>query len=477
MMLQKLWNAIDRHVDWQQLTAPVPLAKYGEHDVVIQIVNDEAKAPLVWQFSRVLKRRRQLSDKLPLVTLDNGCTVLQLAYNSEEDAFTCHSQMRSAIEAALQLAPKRLLINNFVDRREAVRCCVYTALLLLAPLSPHKKQEVALTVAGCKNHSAKGSVAIAHANTIARRLTHLPPNVLSSSVFAELCRLFAEAYKLKITVYSKAELEAMGAGAILAVGRGSTADKPPAIIHLSYKPKLKKRVALVGKGVCFDTGGVNLKPAVHMRGMGKDMAGGATVLAAMVGLASQKYAKGVDAWIALVENDIGPSAYRPDEVITALNGKRIEVIHTDAEGRMILADTLTLASRQNPDTLISYATLTGTMHVALAERMSGFFATDATLREACLLAAEQSGERLCYFPMPADYKKGLKSEVADIKQCSEKGEADHILAALFLREFIEGKSQWAHLDLSAVACPGGLGALSGPLTGFGVAWTMALLSK
>ena len=250
------------------------------------------------------------------------------------------------------------------------------------------------------------------------------------------------------------------------------------LARLRYEPKgAKRRVALVGKGVCYDTGGVNVKPARHMRGMGADMCGAAAVLAATTAAARMRLPVAVDGWLALAENSIGPDAYRPDEVTTAANGKRIEIVHTDAEGRMILADALTFASREKPDALITFATLTGTMCVALGERMSGFFADDPKWRARALAAAEETGERLAWFPAPRDYAEALKSDIADIKQCAEDGTADHIMAVLFLREFIAGKIPWTHLDLSAATLKEGLGAVPGTVTGFGAAWALALLKK
>ena len=207
------------------------------------------------------------------------------------------------------------------------------------------------------------------------------------------------------------------------------------------------------------------------------MCGAAAALAAVIGAARMKLPVAVDAWLALAENSIGPNAYRPDEVATAANGKRIEIVHTDAEGRMVLADALTFASREKPDALISFATLTGTMCVALGERMSGFFADDEKWRARALAAAEESGERLVWFPAPEDYAAALKSDVADIKQCGEDGAADHIMAVLFLREFIAGKIPWTHLDLSAATLKGGLGAAPSTVTGFGAAWGFGALAR
>ena len=167
---------------------------------------------------------------------------------------------------------------------------------------------------------------------------------------------------------------------------------------------------------------------------------------------------------------------KQNEVVTALNGTTIEIVHTDAEGRMVLSDTLTLAGRQKPDVMIDFATLTGSMHVALGSRYSGIFVTSEALARDALVAGVSSGERVCVFPMDEDYDSVLDSAVADVKQCTLDGEADHILAARLLQRFTE-KRPWIHVDLSAHGCKGGLGAVGTDCTGFGVGWGVALLRK
>ncbi|MEN6586256.1 MAG: leucyl aminopeptidase family protein, partial [Sulfuricella sp.] len=174
---------------------------------------------------------------------------------------------------------------------------------------------------------------------------------------------------------------------------------------------------------------------------------------------------------------ISPQAYRQNEGVSALNGPTLEVVHTDAEGRMVLADTLTLASRAKPDFMLDFATLTGSMATALGARYSGIFCNREKLLAAALAAGKSSGERVNAFPLDSDYEEGLDSQIADIKQCTMEGEADHILAARFLMRFIENDTPWLHMDLSASNCKGGLGAVASDVTGFGVAWGLALLSS
>ena len=458
--------------NWRRLAKP-PV--YSQYDAVLQIAGKaDNKAPHNELINTVLTRR-QNKGSVVLATLPEGTTISRCCYDVSKDSFSLLETLRKALTPLLALSPKTLLLD--VRLPEVAATVLYATLVGAARLPGKKNNPPKISLAAAKADKDKALVianTVASTNTLARALTQLPPNTLTPDAFVRTAKKLASEDGLEATVYTAAKLKQLAAGAILAVGQAATT--PPAIVHLRYRPRATKRVTLVGKGICFDTGGVNVKPASYMRGMTKDMAGAAVALASVVGAARLKLPVGVDAWLALAENSVGPAAYRPDEIITALNGKRIEIVHTDAEGRMVLADTLTLASKKKSDLIISYATLTGTMHVALAERMSGFFCEAPAWRNRALAAAAVTGERLCHFPMPEDYKARLKSDIADIKQCAEKGEADHILAALFLRDFINTEQPaWCHLDLSSAACEGGLAAAPGPVTGFGVAWTLSLL--
>ena len=184
----------------------------------------------------------------------------------------------------------------------------------------------------------------------------------------------------------------------------------------------------------------------------------------------------IDCWLALAQNLISPRAYKQNDIVTALNGTTIEVVHTDAEGRMVLSDTLTLAAREKPDLIVDFATLTGSMHVALGDRYSGIFASSDDIAREALAAASASGERIAVFPMDDDYDEALESPVADVKQCTLEGDADHILAARLLKRFTEDRP-WIHMDLSGASCKGGLGAVASDVTGFGVAWGYTLLQS
>jgi leucyl aminopeptidase len=213
-----------------------------------------------------------------------------------------------------------------------------------------------------------------------------------------------------------------------------------------------------------------------MQGMHEDMNGSAVALGILLAATRAALPVNIDCWLAIAQNHISPRAYKQNDVITALNGSTVEIIHTDAEGRMVLADTLTLAAKQKPDVMMDFATLTGSMHTALGSHYSGIFSNQEDLLQKALIAGKSSGERIWAFPMEADYDTELESKIADIKQCTLEGEVDHILAARFLNRFV-GDIPWLHMDLSASSNKGGLGAVGSDVTGFGVAWGVEMLGN
>jgi leucyl aminopeptidase len=206
------------------------------------------------------------------------------------------------------------------------------------------------------------------------------------------------------------------------------------------------------------------------------MNGSAVALGILLAATRLKLPVHLEVWLAIAQNHLSPEAYTQNEVVTALNGTTIEIVHTDAEGRMVLADTLALAAREQPVALLDFATLTGSMAVALGDRMSGVIGNREGLLAKAAEAARISGERVVAFPMPEDYDEALDSPVADVKQCTLDSEADHILAARFLSRFV-GDAPWLHMDLSASRCKGGLGAVGSDITGFGVAWGLEMLER
>lgn len=448
---------------------------------------------------------------LPEATLAGGGLIRWLALDLDAAAFLRQQQLRQALSGLLAEQPARLDIvfhgsAGFVAgaMSDAAYVAAVNRMALpkavavekpaksISAAKPAKFPEVRLWVGGRDQAFLKASLASAlakaQANTLTRALCVLPPNQLTPGSFRALIPSQIKGLGIQCDTYDVAQLKKMKAGAFLAVAQGSP-EQDAAIVHLSYVPKIKPvkrnpkekaalapmpRVALVGKGICFDTGGHNLKPARYMAGMHEDMAGAAVALSVIQAAARLQLPVRIDAWLALSRNDIGPGAYRQGDVVTALNGNTIEIVHTDAEGRMVLADTLTLAAANKPDVVLDFATLTGSMTTALGNRISGFFSTQRQLGERLEAAGAAAGERLMPFVMPDDYDSALESQVADIKQCTLDGEADHILAARFLNLFV-GNVAWMHLDLSAATCKGGLGGVGTDTTGFGATLTIEFL--
>lgn len=320
-------------------------------------------------------------------------------------------------------------------------------------------------------------LAEAEGNNLARGLTALPPNKLNAASYVALLRELAKENGWQFKKYSVRELEKMGAGAFLAVAQGN-ADESAAIVRLRYRPKTKTArplVSLVGKGIVFDTGGTNLKPFSSMLDMHIDMGGSAVAVANLLTITRLKRPEAVDCWHAITENRIGPTAYKSQDVVTAMNGKTIQIIHTDAEGRMALADALALACKEKPKLIIDFATLTGACMNAVTTRYSGVFTNRARWHPVLKRAGRDSGERVWPFPIGGEFLDDLKSETADLKQCAPEGTGDHILAASFLNEFVDEKIPWVHVDMSACKHKGGLAHVPTDITGFGIRYAMNLL--
>ncbi len=294
--------------------------------------------------------------------------------------------------------------------------------------------------------AAQGEI-FARAAMFARDLVNEPPSHLNPQVLAgKASRLGG---RVRAKVYDAKTLERMGMGALAGVGRGSS--HPPVFIHLHYQgSKPKARVALVGKGVTFDSGGLSLKGAEHMETMKCDMAGAATVMAVIQAADQMKLPLTIEAYIPAAENMPGPDAVKPGDVLKALNGRTIEVLNTDAEGRLILADALAYSLKDKPDHVIDFATLTGAVVVALGTGVTGVMGTDQELVQALIAAGETAGEPMWQLPLVKDYQDQLKSKVADYKNIGGRREAGSILGGLFLKEFT-GAASWAHLDIAGTA--------------------------
>lgn len=296
----------------------------------------------------------------------------------------------------------------------------------------------------------------ADAIAVAKDLVNTPANHMYPEVLANEARTIATKSGLAVEIWDTKRLTKEKCGGILAVGQGSF--REPRLVKLSYRPKgATKSIALVGKGITFDTGGLSLKPAEAMVGMKYDMTGAATVLAAISAIAKLRLKVNVTAFMCLAENMPGPKATRPNDVITARNGKTIEVLNTDAEGRLVLADGLSLASEMQPDLIVDVATLTGAATIALGNRYTGAMGQDEAVMK--LLDAAALNEELVWgMPMPRELRDLLDSDIADIANVKIGNRAGGMLiGAIFLREFIGQNKKtkepipWVHLDIAGTA--------------------------
>jgi leucyl aminopeptidase len=290
---------------------------------------------------------------------------------------------------------------------------------------------------------------IAQAVTWARDLINEPAAAKSPADVANLAKVVARASGLKVKVFAGEQLVRERMGGVLGVGNGS--DRPPRFLRLEYSPpRPRGTVAFVGKGVVFDSGGLSLKTAGGMETMKTDMSGAAAVIAAMSTLRDLEVKARVIGYVPLVENMPSGAAMRPGDVLTMRNGKTVEVLNTDAEGRLILADALSLASEEGADAIIDLATLTGAVTMALGDKIAGVMGSDDGWVEQVQEAAQRAGERMWHLPLPDDYRRNLDSEIADLRNISSGGGAGTLTAGLFLKEFT-GDAPWAHLDIAGTA--------------------------
>lgn len=310
---------------------------------------------------------------------------------------------------------------------------------------------------------------VADGVALARDLVNTPGGELTPAMLAIAAKEIAEAENLKITIMKEKDIAHAGLGGLLGVNRGST--HPPRFIQLSYEPpKPRGSLALVGKGITFDSGGLSIKTADGMMTMKDDMGGAAAILGAFSVISSVAPACRVHGYIPATDNMPGPDATRPGDVLKIRNGKTVEVLNTDAEGRLVLADALSLASEGQPDAILDLATLTGAVEIALGSRIAGLMGNKESWTAQVRGAAERAGERVWELPLPPDYRKALDSDVADLRNISKTRGAGSITAGLFLQEFVGAGIPWAHLDIAGTAWSsnGVEGELTAGATGWGV---------
>lgn len=286
-----------------------------------------------------------------------------------------------------------------------------------------------------------------------RDLANEPPNILTPTEMANRAKNMAKETGLKCEILDEAKMIKMGMGSLMSVSIGS--EQPAKMIVLKYTPekstaKKGEMLALVGKGITFDTGGISIKPAEGMDAMKYDMSGGATVLGAMRAIALLKPSVPVLGVVAAVENMPDGKASRPSDVVTAMNGKTIEILNTDAEGRLILADAVAYAEKQGATRIVDMATLTGAVIIALGDVNTGIMGNDQEFVDEIIACGDEAGEGFWQLPISKEYSKQIRSDIADIKNIGPRGKAGTIMGAVFIQEFVD-KAKWAHLDIAGTA--------------------------
>lgn len=295
--------------------------------------------------------------------------------------------------------------------------------------------------------------AIGESMNFTRELSNEPPNILTPTEMANRAKAMAEETGLKFEVLNEAKMAELGMGSLLSVSKGS--EEPAKLIVLRYTPENStaekgELLALVGKGITFDTGGISLKPGEGMEAMKYDMTGGGTVIGTMRAIGLLKPSVPVIGIVAAVENMPDGKASRPSDVVTAMNGKTIEILNTDAEGRLILADAVAYAEKQGATRIVDMATLTGAVIIALGDVNTGIMGNDQGLVDQIIACGKEVGESFWQLPLGSDYSKQIKSDIADIKNIGPRGKAGTIMGAVFIQEFVD-KAKWAHLDIAGTA--------------------------
>jgi len=313
-----------------------------------------------------------------------------------------------------------------------------------------KPEDTELILLGGDDAAARRAQVLADAVMLVRDLVNTGPSDLYPASFAAEAQRVAEAAGLAYEVLDERELAEAGYGGLTGVGQGSV--HPPRLVRVAYAhPDASRTVVLAGKGITFDSGGLSLKPPKSMEAMKSDMAAAAAVLAAVAAIAALGPAVNVIGYLAMAENMPSGTAQRPSDVITIYGGKTVEVLNTDAEGRLVLADALARSAEDSPDLVIDLATLTGAQLVALGPRIMGVMANDDDLREGIVDAADRAGEAAWPMPLPAELRDGLDSTVADIANVTGDRNGGMLVGGLFLREFVPPGVRWAHLDIAGPA--------------------------
>ncbi len=506
----------------------IMLSQYGETILDKDMVYSLASALQVQQF-----HMPSLKSNAPSTNAAHGLALNFLLPSSNEDiAAEVESQWSSYYASNLQTAPpvQPLDANKKISSLEAAM--IKASETLYSSYNDDITRDDNNANGVDKGGLLRKVQAVQYVNdgvNIARALSSLPPNILNPTTYSNVIRNFADAIGCEYTEWNQEQLMNEGCGAFVAVIQANNIGTNDKLIRLTKRVNKKpvgdgiffpstgvtlgdaysssnnmqsasvttsnRPIVLVGKGVCYDTGGINIKSANSMKTMKHDMAGSAAALGtflALIANENESITAGyqVECWLAIVENNISPTAFRPDDVVTSVTGTTIEVVHSDAEGRMLLADVLALASRKvikstfhslqdeiSPKILIDFATLTGTCITSLSNKYIGALSNKNELYKKLIDISSQCGERIWPFPLDDDYEDDLKSDIADILQCRQPTEADHIYATSFLKKFVNPTVAWVHLDLGSAYKAGGLNHVGTDYTGSGVISAVEIIKR
>ena len=444
-------------------TLVIGLAETTDGPVVVGLPEELAKS-----FTKAMGRGVQevaaslgASAKLGRTVLVSGPAGLRLVVVGVGPIDVTPEQVRRAAGAAVRLvaglegaAPQAVTISLDTTEPEIIKGAAEGALLGSYSHRPAGAGigEITLVSANRRaeaRHAVELATVVAEGVVTAREWVNAPANLLYPETFAEQARTLAREAKVGCEVLDEKALEKEGCGGILAVGSGSA--RKPRLVKLSYAPRgARFHLGLVGKGITFDTGGLNLKPADGMYTMKSDMAGAAAVLAATIAIAKLGLKVRVTAYASMAENMPSSTAYRPSDVLTMYGGKTVENGNSDAEGRLVMADALVKCSQDSPDLILDVATLTGACVVALGDRVAGLMARDDETADLVLDAAEAAGELFWQLPIPEETLGKLDSKVADLKSTGDRA-GGALTAAAFLSTFVPESTPWAHLDISGPA--------------------------
>ncbi|NRF69856.1 leucyl aminopeptidase [Aquincola sp. S2] len=460
-----------------QVTAPGATSRFNADALLIVLAGDKLPAGLDEPLAKAIEQAVALDDyafksgKLAYLRAVDGVKAprVAVAHAANASAKALKAAAAAGFGALKGLGVKHVAIQlaGFGELQgvhaEAVAAAAGDAVYLYRTTKPSAppapKLEKLTLLAGTKaegsalNGGFERAAAIVEGVTLARELANRPGNHCTPTILANEARKMAKANGLRIEVLDKKAIEAIGMGSFLAVAQGS--DEPPRFIVMHYQGAAKSAapVVLVGKGITFDTGGISLKPGAEMDEMKFDMGGAASVIGTMRAIAQLKPKLNVVGIVAATENMPGGRAVKPGDVVTSLSGQTIEILNTDAEGRLILCDALTYTERFKPAVVVDIATLTGACVIALGNHRSGLFSADDALAAELLAAGDAALDPCWRMPVDEDYDEGLKSNFADMANIGGRA-GGAITAAMFLKRFTS-KLRWAHLDIAGTAWKSG----------------------